>query len=829
MTAVCPAAHGGSRPRTDAYGDPLPGGALARIGTARFRTGPYAIGVALSPDGRLLAVGDRSGISFLSTETGKEVRRIEGRHQIAFHGASSLWFTPDGKQLLVAGYLGLLVCDVARAELVYTFPERSTPGPPSISVSADGKLLALGADRFGGEVPVRIWDLEAKKELKKIAGAQNQMVRAVLAPDGKIVATFGQNGRGGGGGIQLWDVAAGKEVRALQASAYVAAFSPDGKRLAAIDPSSTLSLWEVSSGKRLDRFLGPHGVATVLAYSPDGKELVVGSMDGSVQVREAASGKLISRSRVPCLHLTSIAFRPDRTILAAGLSHQAVHLWEVSSGRELSPQSGPETAVSMLAFSRDGKALFSGGEDGVRMWETSTGKQVRRIDPPPSDERAILGPPSCQLSSNGRYLLWSHRHRGELRVVETSTGLEVGELGLAVGHEGPTVAFATDVNIVAGLGWELDGGARATTVRAWDLDSGRELQTFAASVGNRGNLLALSPNGKVLALAQSSFGPPESTETSLWDVASGKQLTRLVGNTLGAMTFSPDGAMLATAGIDGAVRLWSVADGKVARTLSGDAQQWCSALAFSPDGRKLAVATGARDGSSSKVLLWELASGKVRSELAGHRDGAQALAFSPDGRVLATGGHDTTILLWDLTGRSELSEKLDEKLPPAELARLWAELDSPDTAAAHRAMARLAAAPAEALGLFARELRPDTSKPLSDKEVRRLLADLDDDSYEVREKATDNLLKGGRGLRPVLVEALKAGPGPEKNRRLQEVLDGLAESALVPGLLRSLRVLEVLEWIDGPDACRMLEPVAGGNADAPLTTEAKASLRRLRK
>src|SRR5262249_18016288 len=118
-----------------------------------------------------------------------------------------------------------------------------------------------------------------------------------------------------------------------------------------------------------------------------------------------------------------------------------------------------------------------------------------------------------------------------------------------------------------------------------------------------------------------------------------------------------------------------------------------------------------------------------------------ALSFSPDGRRLASGSHDTTILVWDVTGRLQ-----GEHLRPAELSAreqegLWTELAADDGAQAGRALWTLAAAPDQAVPLLAGKLQPAAWLPPA--AAARLIGDLDDDSYAVRRKARRELEKFG--------------------------------------------------------------------------------------
>jgi hypothetical protein len=301
-----------------------------------------------------------------------------------------------------------------------------------------------------------------------------------------------------------------------------------------------------------------------------------------------------------------------------------------------------------------------------------------------------------------------------------------------------------------------------------------------------------------------------------------------------ALAFSPDGKTLAQAdvpvlGQPPRVRLWEAATGKELLTIEPGLIKTLSlkAIAFSSDCKILAT------GGEDVIQLWDIATGKelLRRERHAAFSGSvrhygfvRALAFSPAGRTLATGLVDTTILVWDLASATGQTARPAKDLGPTELDRLWVDLANEDGRKTHAALWTWVTVPEKAVAFLKGRLRPVT---VEDARVWQRIADLDSNQFTVREAASQELEKRGASAEPALRKALEKHPSAEARQRLESLLKKLESPSAEQ--LRDLRALQVLEYVDTPEARQVLETLAKGAPGARLTREAKASLERLAK
>jgi hypothetical protein len=248
--------------------------------------------------------------------------------------------------------------------------------------------------------------------------------------------------------------------------------------------------------------------------------------------------------------------------------------------------------------------------------------------------------------------------------------------------------------------------------------------------------------------------------------------------------------------------------------------------AFSPDGRFFAVA----EGRDSSLNLWDLVTGRAVARSQVDRGRMESLAFSPDGSRLAAAGYSSTVLIYDVAemiGKKKFDEIAKEVKPSEELEGLWAELSGADGARAYRAIRRLGLSGPRGVVFLKARLKRD--KPPDEQRIARLIADLDDDKFATREKATAELEKLGLRAEPALRRALEGEASAEAHsrvKRLLERLGTLGEPPPAPELIR-LRVVEALEANGTREARQALAELSEHATEEQLRQEAKASLERL--
>jgi hypothetical protein len=225
----------------------------------------------------------------------------------------------------------------------------------------------------------------------------------------------------------------------------------------------------------------------------------------------------------------------------------------------------------------------------------------------------------------------------------------------------------------------------------------------------------------------------------------------------------------------------------------------------------------------NSVHVWEAATGRLIRRFVGHHSSIVSADFAPDGLTVASGAGDSTILLWDITGRRPDGHWHRKPLTPHQLEACWTALRNEYAAKAYDAVWALVATPEQTLPFLRKHLSP-VPRPDA-KVVARLIADLHSEEFRKREKATEELSKLGDAAAPALRQALESKPSLEMRRRLQQLFDQSRDWSAER--LREHRAIQALEHIGTRQAKEVLKNLAAGAPDSLCTEEANAALQRI--
>jgi WD40 repeat protein len=854
LLALTAAAACGAEPRLDLYSDPLPEGAIARLGSIRLRPGGAVTHLVFSPDGKQIASWSESGLSIWEAETGRELRHVElTRDSATLHALA--WPKPG---------LGVAVLDLQADIYVWNFAdEKSIPPPGKVSkqpeatvedephgftVSPDGKYLAAGRNTdHGRERPIDLWELTPNKHLTELKhmreiGAQPGIYPSLrFTSDGKSIVAAGQSVVPGPEALCVWDVETGKErkrlvipppVRALTSGKLraVLAVSPDGKTLAVSAADGPVGLVALDGEAKPRELIGPHGITeeykamTALAFSPDGRFIITAGRDSVIRqwdVKTLKEVRILAQPSVPFFE--AIAFSPDGKRVAAAGEDGLIRLWGPETGNELLPPTGHTFMVWQAAATADGKTAVTGSGDGtLRVWDLENGRERSRIAHP-------LGPSRLTVLPDGKALIAATLEG--VRAWEPATGKPLtvqGDLAEATGLVWP---IATDGKTLL--------TSKEGTVFLWDWPTGKLRRKFEPDPKlDRPYCVGASRSADRRLLAVTVVRPHDGEQgavTEILDAASGKRLARLketAPDDSVLHAFLPDGHSLAVVGeraykgvgslaspVD-TLGLWDPLTGKMRRafTTPKTDSRLVHGLAVSPNGCTLA--TGENDRS---ILVFETATGQVRRRLVGHRASIDSVTFTPDGRRLITTSHDQTALVWDMSFGAERSKRVP--LSPADRDEAWEMLAATAAAPAYEGLVRLAADPDGSVPLVKKHIRP--APAIDGAILDKLIAGLNSDRFAVRERAAAELDRLGKTVIGAVRARFDADSSPEVRERLAKFLDQHDRDEFTPEELRQERALELLEQIGSAEAREVLRELSKGEKSARLTRQAAAALKRL--
>jgi WD40 repeat protein len=496
--------------------------------------------IALSPDGQLLAAGnfEAEDVWLWRVADGQLVRKMD-EHPRAGR-VLGLAFSPDGR-LLVCGDGGgekdvtlMRVWDVSTGRAVAGFPRKEWMPV----FSSDGLLLA-SARIARGTGPISIWDVAARTEVQQLLGHTGQVSRMAFSPSGHVLVSCSEDRT-----ARWWDVQRGQEIHRLEAllSTHTSsAFSPDTRLLATSTWDGKIRLWRTSDGKLL-HILQHHGFHSEgVAFSADGNEVAAWTQlpifSGMIDIYYTQRGEVRLELRGINKWVFCAAFNHDDTLLAAGCEENAIEIWRLSDRALLHTMEGHGERVCCLAFSPSEDLLASGAKDGtVLLWRIGEGNPM-----------AILvghtqGVTSLTFSPDGS-LLASGSEDHAIRIWNSRTGhLQ----RLLQGHSDTVVslAFSSDGKRIATC-------SRDKSVRVWNVTGKRSalerVKSSKAAIQWR------------CSLDGSQLEPEMRQESVLlWSLPKGmtEYLITQEHTQLTGVAFQPDDSLLAAGYCSGPTGLW---------------------------------------------------------------------------------------------------------------------------------------------------------------------------------------------------------------------------------------------------------------------------------
>ncbi len=845
-----------SGPPTDRYGDPLPDGAIARLGTVRFNHGDDLNSLHFLPDGKtIITEGYESGsgyrsrgagiLRFWDAATGKELRHFR-KSKPPRDDQTAL--TPDGKTMVFLNQEDesdtVRLWDLAQGKEVRVLPLGVRRRVWSVrrrnALAPDGRLCAAHTPQ-----DIRVFDITTGKELYKLANDNDQVQAVVFAGNDHIVMADKKQL------ITVWQARTGKLIRQFAHGFPVETLvaSADGSSLATLEhhtyaidrllDKDVVHVWDLRTGTRKHMLpTQPKRWYMEVKFSPDGKTLFArssGDREFELAIWDLQTGKRVRELPSETL----LAVSSDGSRVAVG--RNKFDLLDLRTGRRLVSQDDMHMLGASVFLSTEGDRAFTLGYGSISTWNALTSERLNSFDIPP-----YLGvPPYPVHSPDGRYAVSFDGDYRNIAILiwDVAAGRRLHTIRPPGANLNLSCAFSPDSSLLATGQMEKNG-----VIRVWEVRSGKEVRSFKETKAGWPGKIIFAQDGKTLFVAGRqviAYDATSGKELYSWRIKAIEDPQAVKPAAVGgkaveddfqfvwrALAVSPDSKMIACIMHGGdhfnppaqdRIVLFEARTGTVIRRWndSGLASSSWEELLFSSDGRLLA-------SSDADVLhLWEVATGKKVHTFRGHRAEVGSLAFSGNGRRLASVGHDSTCLIWDLPLALGAAKPLVKVPGDKDIAAWWSDLAGDDARKACAAVWRLADASQASVPFLRERLKPITVAQA--KDIARYIHDLASNTFSIREKAFQELRILGLAAAPALRQDLKKEVTLETRRRIERLLENLSNKPLSGEPLRILRALTVLEHADTSDAQRLLHALAAGAPGAWLTEEAKTVSERVRR
>ncbi|MFQ5923049.1 MAG: adenylate/guanylate cyclase domain-containing protein [Anaerolineales bacterium] len=490
---------------------------------------------------------------------------------------------------------------IRRVEIADVFED--VPGVVyALDVSPTSNTALIGFD----DGTIIYWRTDSIEEIYRMKGHTGTIRDVVFSPDGSTALSASDDGT-----VIHWDLQTGEALyQFTEHHGWVrtVAFSPDGRWVASggfigdakagyveadiVNPGE-LVIWQLDSGKEIQRFDGhPTGVVDAV-FTPDGRQILSTSgtfieiaPDYSTLLWDISTGEIVHEFDKD-VDSYSVAISPDGSLAAPGAAFPPLALLDLQSGETIAEYGDEhENYVRMVEFSPDGKSIVTGDSDGKLMVWDAQSLDIQ-----------------LQATIHGQGDAWSR---------------------------GPMFQFGFDSSGRGAISSAGDG-----TLVFWDLKGASEIRQFSGHEAIVGDF-EFSPDGSYVftSSGMSGFGiPGDDNSIRMWDIATGELLEKFEGHSDGVvyLDVSQDGTRILSGSLDGSMRLWDVTSGT--ELLNIPAHEYgVFSVALSPDGN-IALSGSVSSGlPDDGVKLWDLTSGEMIHHYFTDNN-ATFLMFSPDGKT----------------------------------------------------------------------------------------------------------------------------------------------------------------------------------------------------
>jgi WD40 repeat protein len=559
---------------------------------------PSAVtGVALSADGKLVAVGnetdDGGTIAVWNVETQQMLHQIEA---ITYRIERSTYYNP--------------------------YSDADTDPTPrgviSVAIHPCSPTLVCGIR----EGESQVWNLQTGQKITTLKGSN--AARFLFTQDPQTVVA----------GNRIWSLQTGKVLREFDI--HITAINQDAS--IALASNSFPQIWDLQRDREIPLFFGHQKAITALVVTPDGNTFISGSADHTLKtwsIDGVAQGTLNGHMG----GITALKMSSDGNTLISSSQDTEIKLWNWRQGRVLQTLRGRAGTVHSLALSSDGKRLVSGCDNNtLQIWELPDGRlqQTVKLQNTWSKQaiRCLAIAPDGQTlivaGSDPTIRFWDLHTMQEIRWVP---GHRSEALALAISPDGQ---------------WFATSARSQPEVKLWTVATGEVVHTMTLSNSNDCiSALVFSPDSKTLVTGILGQSSSAATPQTFWDVATGQSIHTLTQSTnptpynwfnnrycVSAIAFTPDGQTLITGDENRAIRLW------------GTPRNLQQSTPLAPDPAQFV-------GNATTQIEW-------MQTLRGHTHAISAIVFSPDHQLLVSASQDRDrccmmIKIWDLRTGQELT------------------------------------------------------------------------------------------------------------------------------------------------------------------------------